>query len=73
MLDINPNFAHVKNEKIYECGGKDIIGKQVQNGIWLKRKISCNSLPYGTWSEPIKVYQPRLKVCTIIKMSIYYL
>jgi hypothetical protein len=33
MLDINPNFAHVKNEKIYECGGKDIIGKQVQNGI----------------------------------------
>lgn len=30
MLDINPRFAHVKNEKIY---GKDTIGKQVQNGI----------------------------------------
>jgi hypothetical protein len=23
----------VKNEKIYECGGKDTIGKQTQNGI----------------------------------------
>jgi hypothetical protein len=33
MLDINPNFAHAKNEKIYEHGGKDTIGKQVQNGI----------------------------------------
>jgi hypothetical protein len=33
MLDINPNFAHVKNEKIYVRGGKDTIGKQVQNEI----------------------------------------
>jgi hypothetical protein len=33
MLDVNPNFAHVKNERIYECGGKDTIGKQVQNEI----------------------------------------